>query len=331
MVKRRRPRNEVSRHLAFGIQSTLRMGLVPLGRPSLTRYERSRVRFHSSVPLRSLGGRAMGPSIGSLCFEGIGSEATIFDTVKLLFDGVWKPGRDKKLAWPFPYLRTSSPRVQAKVLELKGLGSRGSQGEKGGMNLEGENGVGGPEKKARGEERRVQRISLGPWKYIAIGGDAFPVARDKVLPFDPNKLSYLTPLEGIPSEATEYPSGFGASVVLLMTPMPPTYCQAFAAQRAALAEATAATWNTLLWRHKLFVSVPPGLMPQGSKESFVSLLEFAEEVLECTQVIVYFPKSSSDRALLVKTFMFLGFSLVAPGMDISPLSPDQIAMVYSIE
>lgn len=67
---------------------------------------------------------------------------------------------------------------------------------------------------------------------------------------------------------------------------------------------------------------------------FVSLLEFAEDKLHCKHVIVYFDKARSDRASLVKTFMFLGFHVLSPEnrlMKKEDKIDDQIFMLYQID
>jgi len=90
-------------------------------------------------------------------------------------------------------------------------------------------------------------------------------------------------------------------------------------------------WDTLLSNQKLFIDIPPGILPDGSKESFVTLLEYAEEELQCSHVIVCFKKDRTDRASLVRTFMFLGFVPVAPGHPMVPTAGDLMFMAYSIE
>jgi len=78
------------------------------------------------------------------------------------------------------------------------------------------------------------------------------------------------------------------------------------------------------------VEVPNGILPVGSKESFVTLLEYAEEHLKCTDVIVCFRKNRSDRASLLRTFMFLGFVIVAPSNSLVPATGDLTFMAYNI-
>lgn len=91
------------------------------------------------------------------------------------------------------------------------------------------------------------------------------------------------------------------------------------------------SWETLLVGKKLFVEIPSGILPEGSKESFVTLLEYAEEALHCSHVVVCFSKNRLDRASLVRTMMFLGFVVVAPGNPLVPMSGDLMFMAYVIE
>jgi len=90
-------------------------------------------------------------------------------------------------------------------------------------------------------------------------------------------------------------------------------------------------WETLLIGKTLFIEIPSDILPEGSKESFVSLLEYAEESLKCSKVIVCFKKNRDDRESLVRTFMFLGFVLVAPGTHQLAVSGDLMYLAYSID
>lgn len=55
-------------------------------------------------------------------------------------------------------------------------------------------------------------------------------------------------------------------------------------------------WDSILWRENLFIHIPNGIPLENSKEAFISMLEFAEEELQCMQVTVYFDKNRSDRS-----------------------------------
>lgn len=101
--------------------------------------------------------------------------------------------------------------------------------------------------------------------------------------------------------------------------------------KISLADSLQVTWETLLIGRKLYVEVPNGILPDGSKESFVTLLEYAEEVLKVSHVIVCFKNQRTDRASLIRTFMFLGFCVVAPNNPMVPTSKEHMFMAYTIE
>ncbi|XP_014240070.1 ornithine decarboxylase antizyme 1 [Cimex lectularius] len=100
-----------------------------------------------------------------------------------------------------------------------------------------------------------------------------------------------------------------------------------------LTEQTEAVWDTLLLGTRLYIQVPQSLLPDGSKEAFITLLEYAEEVLKCTDIIVCLKKDRADRAQLVRTFMYLGFAILPPGHELLLNSNDTINlyMRYAIE
>ncbi|CAF1250069.1 unnamed protein product [Rotaria sordida] len=92
-------------------------------------------------------------------------------------------------------------------------------------------------------------------------------------------------------------------------------------------------WSIKLRSDSLYVELPQQLN-DGSKEMFISLLEFADDVLRCKHVIVCFNKTRSDRAALVKTFMFLGFHVLSLDntlMASNDKQEDQLYMVYIID
>lgn len=100
-----------------------------------------------------------------------------------------------------------------------------------------------------------------------------------------------------------------------------------------LTDSKVTQWNSVLWKRRLYVQVPDSGMTDGSKEAFLTLLEFAEDELQCSHVIVCFSKSRPDKVALVRTFMFLGFSMLAPGHKLTPSSAteDTLCMIYIIE
>jgi len=92
-------------------------------------------------------------------------------------------------------------------------------------------------------------------------------------------------------------------------------------------------WSIKLHDDSLYVELPQQLNKE-SKEKFISLLEFADDTLHCKHVLVCFDKTRSDRAALVKTFMFLGFHILSPDnilMANHEKNEDQLYMVYIID
>lgn len=96
-----------------------------------------------------------------------------------------------------------------------------------------------------------------------------------------------------------------------------------------LCEQTAVVWEAVLYKRCLYLR-PGDSLPDGSKEAFVALLEFTEVHLQCRNIIVCFSKHARNRACLVRTFMFLGFAVLAPGHPLAPKG-DYLALLYSLD
>lgn len=90
-------------------------------------------------------------------------------------------------------------------------------------------------------------------------------------------------------------------------------------------------WEGALRGDGLFVEIPCDPFPEGSKESFIALLEFAEEHLKVGSVFVCFYKNRDDRVKLMRAFSFLGFEMVKPGHALVPTRPDVLFMAYNFD
>ena len=72
-----------------------------------------------------------------------------------------------------------------------------------------------------------------------------------------------------------------------------------ASPRSGQQSAIEINWNALLVKGHLYLNVPNGVGVERNKEAFVTLLEFAEEELASTHIIVSFNKSRPERSTLI--------------------------------
>merc|ERR1712141_228590 len=109
-------------------------------------------------------------------------------------------------------------------------------------------------------------------------------------------------------------------------------------------------WEAVLWKGRLYVSVTAKQLSGGSKEAFVMLLEYAEDVLGCSHVVVCLGKPNSSKGssincnenlnttnfttnleyeketkMAIRNFLFLGFQPLAPGHEFNPSNPNLVS------
>ncbi|RWS05637.1 Ornithine decarboxylase antizyme 1-like protein [Dinothrombium tinctorium] len=91
-------------------------------------------------------------------------------------------------------------------------------------------------------------------------------------------------------------------------------------------------WDAVLWRRNIYLQVPNGLPVDASKEAFVALLDYAEE-MSCDNVLICLPKNRPERNAWMRMFMFFGFVTLPPNHPLTPMetSDDLVFMAYNIE
>jgi hypothetical protein len=60
-------------------------------------------------------------------------------------------------------------------------------------------------------------------------------------------------------------------------------------------------WEAVLWKGRLYVSLTANQLTGGSKEAFIMLLEYAEDVLDCSHVLSAWENQIHSRVLLQLT------------------------------
>merc|ERR1712038_1169214 len=80
----------------------------------------------------------------------------------------------------------------------------------------------------------------------------------------------------------------------------------------------------ILWQGRLYVNVTMQQLSEGSKEAFVELLEYAEERLGCSHVVVCLDRQLKEMKVVVRNFLFLGFQPLAPGHEFLPKNPNLV-------
>lgn len=91
-------------------------------------------------------------------------------------------------------------------------------------------------------------------------------------------------------------------------------------------------WNGFCVDGNLYVEIPDGNLPAGSRECFVALLEYAEDTLGIKAMFLCIPKARDDRAEILRTFMFIGFEIVhLKFCSFLPPNDKFIFMAYSLE
>jgi len=91
-------------------------------------------------------------------------------------------------------------------------------------------------------------------------------------------------------------------------------------------------WSGSVLQDTLYIEFADGTLPAGSRDCFVTLLDYAEEKLEVTTVVLCFPKSQIEEAKVLRAFMYLGFEVIHNSTcNLVPQSDTFIFMAYGFE
>lgn len=92
------------------------------------------------------------------------------------------------------------------------------------------------------------------------------------------------------------------------------------------------SWKGVQQDDNLFMIIPKGDLPAGSRECFVELLDYAEETLGLGSIFLCITKDRDDTAELLRTFMFLGFEVVHhSNCKLVPFTDEYMFMAYSFD
>jgi len=91
-------------------------------------------------------------------------------------------------------------------------------------------------------------------------------------------------------------------------------------------------WDAVVWQNNLYLQVPNGSLVGTSKEAFVALLDYAEE-MRCANVLICLPKLRPEKNQWMRMFSFFGFDTLPPNHPLVPMatSDDLVFMAYHIE
>jgi len=89
-------------------------------------------------------------------------------------------------------------------------------------------------------------------------------------------------------------------------------------------------WEGVLWQNRLYVALKQDQLMAGSKQGFISLLEFAEEVLGVEHVIACADTNLANKNI-IRNFLFLGFTPLGCGHEYFPATiPNVVCFLYTI-
>ncbi|KHJ48450.1 ornithine decarboxylase antizyme [Trichuris suis] len=95
-----------------------------------------------------------------------------------------------------------------------------------------------------------------------------------------------------------------------------------------VADSVVNQWEATLYPTCIILCAPPKIAINGAKSSFVAMIEFIQEKLNCTNIYLEVQKDQQNFTTLVRTFFYFGFAIVPPGTTPFPVSPRAVLMRF---
>jgi len=90
-------------------------------------------------------------------------------------------------------------------------------------------------------------------------------------------------------------------------------------------------WEAVLYQNRLYVAVTQLQLAEGSKQAFISLLEYAEDQLGVDHVIACLDNNNNNNKNVIRNFLFLGFEPLSPEHEFFPSSlPSVVCFLYTV-
>jgi len=89
-------------------------------------------------------------------------------------------------------------------------------------------------------------------------------------------------------------------------------------------------WEAVLYQNRLYVAVTQAQLAEGSKQAFISLLEYADEQLGVDHVIACLDNVNNNKNI-IRNFLFLGFEPICSEHEFFPSSlPNVVCFLYTV-
>ncbi|CAB4069632.1 EXOC3 [Lepeophtheirus salmonis] len=93
-------------------------------------------------------------------------------------------------------------------------------------------------------------------------------------------------------------------------------------------------WEAVLWKGNLYISASAKQIREGSKEAFVRIIEYAEESLGASHVVICIDRHTigekEELRSILRCFLFMGFQPLAAGHELLPPNPNWALLMANL-